>query len=55
VKNNSGWLADSIDDLVEIFNKVRLDSQLLKIMGKASYYTAIKLLDYRVLAARLYK
>lgn len=51
----NGFYVETIEDMIEIFKTVDRNPDLLKKMSKASYDVAYDLLDYKKLAARLYR
>lgn len=51
----NGFLVETIEDMTKIFETVDNNPEILRKMGEASYMVAYELLDYRKLAARLYK
>lgn len=53
--NENGFYVKSIDDMVNVFNSINNNPEVLKNMRQASYEIAHDLLDYRKLASRLYE
>lgn len=53
VKDN-GFLVTGIQSYIEVFNNILADKSVLTKMSDASYAIASELLDYRILASRLY-
>lgn len=51
----NGFYVKTLKDMVSVFKTIESNSDILKDMQKASYLVAHELLDYRELAARLYK
>lgn len=52
---DNGFLVESIDDMADVFSKIAMQPTILKDMSGASLRIARELLDYRKLAARLYR
>lgn len=53
IKNN-GFYVKTVDDMVNVFNKIDSNPKMLQIMSNSAYNVACKLLDYSKLAERLY-
>jgi len=51
----NGYYIKSMEDMINVFKTIESNPDILKKMRKASYIVAHDLLDYRKLAARLYK
>ena len=52
---DSGWYGKSTKDIVQIFNEILVDPGILKGKSRNAAKLAGELLDYRKLAARLYR
>lgn len=53
--HGNGWLIKSTDELAGIFRSISENRDQLPTMQQNSYEVALRLLDYRMLAARLYR
>jgi 1,2-diacylglycerol 3-alpha-glucosyltransferase len=53
--NNNGWLVGIERSLKEAFADIASDKVAVRSRGDRSYEVALRLLDYRLLAARLYR
>lgn len=51
----TGWYGMTVDDLTSIFEEIEANPEVLVEMGENALSIAKELLDYKVLAARLYK
>jgi glycosyltransferase involved in cell wall biosynthesis len=51
----NGFFAKSVDEMADVFDKINSNPSILKDMHEESYNIAHKLLDYKMLAARLYQ
>lgn len=51
----NGFYIKSVEEYINVFKKISQDPNLLKKMSKSSYEIARDILDYRMLAARLYE
>ena len=52
--NGNGWFVKTVDDMKRVFEEVREDPSSLSQMRANSLKIAMEMLDYRLLAARLY-
>jgi 1,2-diacylglycerol 3-alpha-glucosyltransferase len=53
--DGNGWLLGAKHDLLSCFKAIATDRRALKTMSKKSHEVALRLIDYRQLAARLYR
>ncbi len=52
--NGNHWFIDTMEDMIAVLHEICADASVLEAKSEASYKLAYEILDYRILARRLY-